>query len=369
MVASREKRRRWIIAMTSKYLISILPGLFGNAVSVFCFLFFVGTKMMMRDVGSECIVAMGNIGAGNVTSAVFKNISMVYFLIDISQCLWDEVTPNGEDLSYMLDETTPFKACGDLAYHVDHDGGVLVPTSFFPLWPLETKESLEEVFPQASQWDSAYQARHIFVDISASSYNGLDQSSERWIADCFNDSEIHFSPNDMNLPGASDIQIDISDFCNDPPEFEANVVQKCVTRTPRNVVFKVSFDDLEVSLLEVIEFDNFLTLFWFLFPFGQQRRKSKIKHRSMKSFIQTPTKLAISVAYPFAFIKPCGVHGDVTLNEINRRIRTPPSKAKLRDEEPVVYPMSAFSGKPVVGKTKIRTEGGKGNITIMRTKG
>ncbi|KAJ6973854.1 protein XRI1-like isoform X2 [Populus alba x Populus x berolinensis] len=292
-------------------------------------------------------MAMGNIGAGNVTSAVFKNISMVYFLIDISQCLWDEVTPNGEDLSYMLDETTPFKACGDLAYHVDHDGGVLVPTSFFPLWrrlqfdtqledspfcdeeitPVflksnETKESLEEVFPQASQWDSAYQ------DISASSYNGLDQSSERWIADCFNDSEIHFSPNDMNLPGASDIQIDISDFCNDPPEFEANVVQKCVTRTPRNVVFK-----------------------------------------GMKSFIQTPTKLAISVAYPFAFIKPCGVHGDVTLNEINRRIRTPPSKAKLRDEEPVVYPMSAFSGKPVVGKTKIRTEGGKGNITIMRTKG
>ncbi|XP_034902007.1 protein XRI1 isoform X5 [Populus alba] len=249
--------------MTSKYLISILLGLFGNAVSVFCFLFFVGTKMMMRDVGSECIVAMGNIGAGNVTSAVFKNISMV-----------------------------------------------------------ETKESLEEVFPQASRWDSAYQ------DISASSYNGLDQSSERWIADCFNDSEIHFSPNDMNLPGASDIQIDISDFCNDPPEFEANVVQKCVTRTPRNVVFK-----------------------------------------GMKSFIQTPTKLAISVAYPFAFIKPCGVHGDVTLNEINRRIRTPPSKAKLRDEEPVVYPMSAFSGNPVVGKTKIRTEGGKGNITIMRTKG
>jgi len=55
-----------------------------------------------------------------------------FFLIDISQCLWDEVTSNGENLSYMLDETTPVKACGDLAYHVDHDGGVLVPTYFFP---------------------------------------------------------------------------------------------------------------------------------------------------------------------------------------------------------------------------------------------
>ena len=64
------------------------------------------------------------------------------------------------------------------------------------------------------------------------------------------------------------------------------------------------------------------------------------------------------------------MHGDVTLNEINQRIRTPPpSKSKETDEDPVVYPMSAFSGKPVVGKTKIRTEGGKGSITIMRTKG
>jgi hypothetical protein len=57
------------------------------------------------------------------------------------------------------------------------------------------------------------------------------------------------------------------------------------------------------------------------------------------------------------------------LNEINQRICTPPSKAKLRDEEPIIYPMSAFSGKPVVGKTKIRIKGGKGSITIMRTKG
>lgn len=29
---------------------------------------------------------------------------------------------NKEDLSYMFDETTPVKACGDLAYHVGHSG-------------------------------------------------------------------------------------------------------------------------------------------------------------------------------------------------------------------------------------------------------
>ena len=41
------------------------------------------------------------------------------------------MTLNGDDLSYMLDETTPVKACGGLAYHVDHDGGVLVPPYIF----------------------------------------------------------------------------------------------------------------------------------------------------------------------------------------------------------------------------------------------
>lgn len=88
-----------------------------------------------------------------------------------------------------------------------------------------------------------------------------------------------------------------------------------------------------------------------------------------KSFIRTPTKSASSVAYPFAFIKPCGIHGAVTLKDINQRILTPPSNSKQNIEGPSAYPTSAFSGKPVVGKTKIHTEGGKGSITIMRTRG
>ncbi|KAK7256038.1 hypothetical protein RIF29_29470 [Crotalaria pallida] len=89
-----------------------------------------------------------------------------------------------------------------------------------------------------------------------------------------------------------------------------------------------------------------------------------------KSFIRTPTKLASAVAYPFTIIKPLGARGDVTLKEINQRILTPPpSKPKKNSDDPSAYPKSAFTGKPVVGKTRIRTEGGKGSITIMRTKG
>lgn len=87
--------------------------------------------------------------------------------------------------------------------------------------------------------------------------------------------------------------------------------------------------------------------------------------------MRPPTKVASSVVYPFAFVKPCGVHGDVTLKDINQRILTPPpSKLKKNSEDlSAAYPTSALTGKPVVGKTKIRTEGGKGSITIMRTKG
>lgn len=38
----------------------------------------------------------------------------------MSECIWDGVTENDEDLSYMFDETTPIKNCGDLAYNVSN---------------------------------------------------------------------------------------------------------------------------------------------------------------------------------------------------------------------------------------------------------
>lgn len=270
---------------------------------------------------------------------------------DASPCVWNEVQLNEEDLSYVFDETTPVKACGDLPYYVNHndksttDPGEYRETSSqvkrrrmlqfdtktadsVPcneemssefLKSNEGEDSLDEVLPQAQPFPE-------FSDVSASSYGVLDKASEDWLAECFNDADMNFDPDDMNFSGSSDIQIDISEFCHQPPESEANVVQKRVIRTP-NVIFK-----------------------------------------GRKSFLRTPTKLPSSVAYPFAFIKPCGFQGDITLKDINQRIQTPPpSKSKQNDL--ASFPTSAFSGKPVVGKTKIRTEGGKGSITIMRTKG
>ncbi|XP_044501736.1 protein XRI1-like isoform X2 [Mangifera indica] len=274
---------------------------------------------------------------------------------DMWDCQWNELTLNAEDLSYMLDDvTTPVKECGDLAYYATYSGNVnkeqieqrenssrlkrrrvlqfddeVAKSSLFSsempsafLAPNERENRIDEVLPEVSPWVSG------FADVPDSSLEGLDQSFERWLAQCLNDSEMNFSPDDMNFSMASDGQIDITDFSNPPPACDANVVQPHVPRTPqRNIIFK-----------------------------------------GRKSIIRAPTKLASSVAYPFAFVKPCGVQGDVTLKDINQWIHTP-SKLKQDIENPAAYPTSAFSGKPVVGKTKIRTEGGKGSITIMRTKG
>ncbi|XLT14150.1 hypothetical protein HN51_059840 [Arachis hypogaea] len=314
---------------------------------------------------------------------------------------WNGVLQN-EDISYMFeDETTPVKACGDLVYNVDNsvsddvekeveegretssqvkrrrmlqfngqerDHSLSKEEMSLPYFKSNGKEDLiTDAFPEVSQWvpglSSGFPLARFYPVFSLyffSWYNGLDkflkahvfptvieyalgnassssgyedlESTEGWLAECLNDSEMQFSPDDLNFSGAEDIQIDIAELVDITASSEQNVVQQQkqqVTRTSKNIIFK-----------------------------------------GRKSFIQTPPKLASSVVYPFTFVKPSGAHGDVTLKEINQRIQTPPSsKSKQSNEDPSAYPKSAFSGKPVVNKTKIRTEGGKGSITIMRTKG
>ncbi|KAL2658824.1 hypothetical protein AAZV13_03G048700 [Glycine max] len=322
-----------------------------------------------------------------------KNISLGKTAdFEISEELWNDVPQNEEDLSYMLDdETTPVKACGDLAYNVSNadpkepeecretysqakrrrmlqfnsqDSDQSLSNEEMSLSYLKNgkEDPVKEIFPEVSQWVSGASGLPfagfcfmfyseissviyfyfnsdvslIIVDYtignaSASDYVDLE-STETWLADYFNDAVMDFSPEELNFSVADGVQIDDgTEVSAITPSHEQNVVQQThVPRTTCNIIFK-----------------------------------------GRKSFIHMPTKLASSVAYPFAFIKPSGAHGDVTLKEINQRIQTPsPSKSNQSiDDDPSAYPKSAFSGKPVVGKTKIRTEGGKGSITITRTKG
>ncbi|XP_039821315.1 protein XRI1-like isoform X3 [Panicum virgatum] len=89
----------------------------------------------------------------------------------------------------------------------------------------------------------------------------------------------------------------------------------------------------------------------------------KVSKRGSSSLVKAKQNITTTVAYPFTLIKPSWKEGDVTLQDINQRLRAPPKKP------PEILGTSSFSGKPVIGKTRIKTDGGKGSITILRTKG
>ncbi|XP_068660195.1 uncharacterized protein [Aristolochia californica] len=87
-----------------------------------------------------------------------------------------------------------------------------------------------------------------------------------------------------------------------------------------------------------------------------------------------PDRRRKKIVYPFAWVKPGGAEGDVTLNEINARILRRPNR-------PVRHPIGEFaclpfyspdghglSGKSVVALTRVHTQG-NGTITIVRTRG
>ncbi|CAH8359491.1 unnamed protein product [Eruca vesicaria subsp. sativa] len=256
-----------------------------------------------------------------------------------------EVTLNQEDHSYMFDdddddESTPVKACSESGYHVTLTTDETIKklkvqreTRYavkrrrmlqFKDQPLETtlfsSESFSSILRSSAREETFDE---LIEDASASSFNGLDL-----YADYINDAETPTLPDDLSFE-SNDVHVDISEYLNLPPETETKEVRRPVTRSSPNVIFKAG----------------------------------------RKYSARPVPKLASSIIYPFAFIKPSGVHGDMTLKDINQIIQTPPAKPKENKAEPPVLQTSAFSGKPVVGKTKIHTEGGKGSITIMRTRG
>ncbi|KAK9726554.1 hypothetical protein RND81_05G222900 [Saponaria officinalis] len=273
---------------------------------------------------------------------------MDYHPIDNQPWAWQgddlflQADTNLEDISFMFEETTPIKECGDLAYHFD-DFEIVSKT------PQEGKEYSSQIkrrrvldFNGASEEiSSSFLKSKERIDAHDAVLPEVDDclqdqfsppliedfgQSEAWLAECLNDTYLNISSDDGNVSASSDVQI-ISKECNNTPDSTTGTVQRPV-RSSRNIIFK-----------------------------------------GRKSYMRTPSKVPSSVAYPFDFIKPCGVGGGVTLKDINQRILTPPPSKPKEVKEDVIYPTSAFSGKPVVGKTKIPTQGGKGSITIMRTKG
>ncbi|KAJ6846311.1 protein XRI1-like isoform X1 [Iris pallida] len=280
--------------------------------------------------------------------------------LDIPDCIWDDINQNDNDLLYVLGEHTPMKNCADFDYdgigaedntnktleeyrgssqnkrrrvlQFTSDADDMVNGQIF-----SASESSKEVeksilgdeLLECLEWDPEWSSS--FSDDSCAFGDGkLGQSSEGGSANSLNQSQTQCSPVEMpiNHSAAFDKEVEILDFRKMSTEMEKIVVQN-----PNPAICTV--------------------------------------FRGKKSYMKTPTKLTTSVVYPFSLIKPCGGQGDMTLKDINRRLHTPPpSKSKNKDKDPLhCYPTSAYTGKPVVAKTKIHTEGGKGSITIMRTKG
>ncbi|XP_064953524.1 uncharacterized protein LOC135636724 [Musa acuminata AAA Group] len=97
-----------------------------------------------------------------------------------------------------------------------------------------------------------------------------------------------------------------------------------------------------------------------------------IRECGMRQFKKNKAK--VIVVHPFAVVKPGGVEGEVTLEDVNARVL-------MRPRRPVRHPVGEYahgpcvspdgpglSGKAVVSLTRIQTQG-RGTITIVRTKG
>ncbi|KAG6382342.1 hypothetical protein SASPL_157989 [Salvia splendens] len=259
--------------------------------------------------------------------------------IEASKSLMNEVEHNVDHISYMFDnETTPVKACGDLPYYVSNNGTSGKESELYRdhssqvkrrrmlqfesevletpicndeefLRSKETEQSLEAAISDMSEWVAGFTN-----GMSAASNECLDPSSEGWMADCFNDPGVHLCNEDFNSAcgGASDVQIDIT----------GNLKTISVTSTSR-----------------------------------------LISQRSVNVLLQSFATLLLLMRSRTILV--LALLETLSSKDINQRIHNPPKPKPAEDE----YPTSAFSGKPVVGKTKIHTEGGKGSITIMRTKG
>ncbi|XP_020252839.1 protein XRI1-like isoform X2 [Asparagus officinalis] len=280
----------------------------------------------------------------------------------VPECLWNDMNQNENSLLHTLGEHTPTSNTGNFGYE-SHSGdktdkGLEEPRGSqfkrrrmlqYPpevndthigdeqaFVPYENSKEFEnsllademlECLEWNPEWNSTFSDdRCTFANES------LDQSSEGWLANCLSDTDTHRSSGEMsscmNDSFISNDQVEVSESVKIPSGTKSFNVKE----QPNSSICKI--------------------------------------YRGRKSVMNTPTKLTTTVAYPFTLIKPYKDQGDVTLKDINQRIHTPPkSKDKEKEDPSPSYPTSAFSGKPVVVKTKIRTEGGKGSITIMRTKG
>ncbi|KAL6613927.1 hypothetical protein ACP70R_036197 [Stipagrostis hirtigluma subsp. patula] len=266
-------------------------------------------------------------------------------LADPSSSLWDEANNNVGGAWSMLDEQTPIKHCADIDFQFCDIRDIIVKDFDEGKETLQAKrrrmlqfcpENVEMDCPMTE--DGLSESLQMNLDFSVIApgdrcllnADGIEELPEDWLVNCSQDSEPHCPPEEMNSPAAS----------------------------MDNAIISVNHTSLTCEQSIVVVQNN-----------PAQARPTPLK--AGRSIIKGSRKLRTSVAFPFELIKPCSFDGNVTLSDINQKIHAPPpyNIKHKSDEEPNSCSASAISGKPVFHKTKIHTEGGKGSITITRTRG
>ncbi|XP_015690489.1 protein XRI1-like isoform X3 [Oryza brachyantha] len=258
---------------------------------------------------------------------------------DPSSCLWSETSHNAGDAWSMFDEQTPIKHCTDIDFQFCDIGDIVVKDFDEGKETLQAKRRrMLQFCPDNVEMDCAMAAdglsESLQVNLGFSGHqcllncDGTEELPEEWLVDCSQQDNESCCPPEEISPAAALEEANLSVHENSSSQEQSNTVQKTTMQSR---------------------------------PTPLKAGKNIIRARKVKT----------SVVYPFELIKPCGFHGDITLHDINQRIHAPPPyKIKHKvDEEQLSYQTSAISGKPVVHKTRIHTEGGKGSITITRTRG
>ncbi|KAG8054196.1 hypothetical protein GUJ93_ZPchr0001g29311 [Zizania palustris] len=248
-------------------------------------------------------------------------------LADSSSCLWSESNQNADDAWSIFDDQTPIKHCTDIDFQFCDIGDIIVKDFDEGKETSQAKrrrmlQFCSDNMDCAMATDGLPEGLQVNMGFSCDqcllNSDGTEELAEEWLADCSQDRVVLLLP----LKKSIFLCMKIVRLGS-----RANIVHKNTVQA-RPTPLKVG--------------------------------KNIIRSRKVKT----------SVVYPFELIKPCGFHGDVTLHDINKRIHAPPPyKIKHKMDEQASYQTSAISGKPVVHKTKIHTEGGKGSITITRTVG
>ncbi|KAJ3675723.1 hypothetical protein LUZ60_004765 [Juncus effusus] len=282
---------------------------------------------------------------------------------NISSLLWDE-------LDFLGDQSqTPIKDCMDFGYNNNNniDNNYYDNNSFHSDYANKEIQIREEISPEPSSLIKRRKMLQFNSDsnaVTSSTVTSMSSTSSNGISENLR----HSTSSISNYPDANNVlrKSNSSEWWNNgnyAPEKLA-YYSSDETSCSKNSIGS-PLDQVNISGFgeRVVEVESEVV--------QETAKLSTLKiFKGKKSLIKTPKKITSQVANPFTLIKPFGPQDGVTLEDINAKIhKPPPTKKKIQQIGNFKYQISEFSGKPVVGKKKICTEGGKGSITILRTKG